>query len=243
MTGLYFFGVGYWTLIKALPFHWSPQVPPQPSWFSWRPLCTQWNAVIVSPLVPPGPAEQKISGLRRTGNQLQVGVVQEVHCMCKYTQVRGLGQVDDGDVQTAVAFSAWDSNQEGIWHLLAFRKIIPKIPGELRGWPGGALGRAEATLAAGLSLASSWVRPQRLDCFSWGTFPLPCSSPSFLPRLQGWAIVLIRCLILPTLVIKLMLQNLYHRYTVFILPAQNWGCACSSLRACSDVVLGVNQNN
>ena len=57
--------------------------------------------------------------------------------------VRGLGPVDNADVQTALVFSSRESYQEGIWHLLAFRSILSKIPAELGGWPGVPGGQEE----------------------------------------------------------------------------------------------------
>ena len=69
------------------------------------------------------------------------------------------------------------SRQEATWHFLGLQNFkTPKTPAVLGGrleTPGGP---QERPLAAGPPLSPTWMKVQRLDCFSWGTSHLPCCS-------------------------------------------------------------------
>lgn len=80
---------------------------------------------------------------------------------------------------------------------MAFRSIVPKIPGELGEWPGAPQGiRREAALGAGPLL-----RPERGETSETGLFFLGPFYPPLLSRF------LLKYLVLPNLAINMMLHK------------------------------------
>ena len=133
--------------------------------------------------------------------QLRVGAVQEVHAICE----RMCGREDLVQWTMEVCKPLWYSL---LWvHIrmvsgtsMAFRSIISKILGELRGWARGTWGtRGEATLAAGLPLGRPLGETSGAGLLFLGHFFPPLSSPSFLPCLWGGEMVLIKYLVFQVL--------------------------------------------
>ena len=123
----------------------------------------------------------------------------------KYTlcvQVRGLGPVDDGGVQTAATFSARDLHQEGIQHPRGLQKYLLqntcwawRTAWNLWGLGGGA------ALTAGPPRGPHWNETSEIGLFFLLSL-LP--SPTLLPCLWRF---LLKYLILPNFVINLNQKN------------------------------------
>lgn len=131
---------------------------------------------------------------------------------------RGLGPVESGSVQTLLVFSARDSNLGVLTISVAFRSIVPKIPGEF----GGQEERPPLHCRT-----TPQLRPRII--FSWS--PSACFCSSFLPCLWGRGWFVLKYWLLPNLVINWVLQKDGLDTLFYILPLQNWGCASSSLRS------------
>lgn len=134
-------------------------------------------------------------------------------CVCK---VRGLGPVDHGGGQTAEVFSAWESHQDGIWHLHGLQKHLSH--NTLWTWkiawsPWGS--RGKAALPVNPPLSPHLNETSETGLFFLGPFSLPCS-PLF-PCLWGF---LLNYLVLSNFITNLMLQKIKKKETC------RWWMAC-----------------